>query len=212
MNGELILKIADYLENNVAEDDFDMDFWKKEGPECGTAGCAIGHTYHLIPGMCMVPARYATKKHYLMPMLDGLEEIEAVAHGLSINYRQAESLFLARHYDLNHTKEDVINRLRNFVKSKEVIGKEVWCIMDNEIIKSNITAISQDSKLNIIGYYTGCGDYYYLVSDVYFNEVDATKQKLERVTENIKHHEKYLEHMKSEYNKYESRLKELENV
>ena len=49
MNIENILKLADHLENNIADDKFEMETYLRRGL-CGSVGCIAGHAYLLNEG------------------------------------------------------------------------------------------------------------------------------------------------------------------
>lgn len=91
MNKERLITLADYLET-VPSARFNMNTWGTD-PECGTAGCAMGHA-------CQIPEFSATGLRLIekgdgdyIPEFGRHAEYMAAAAFFDLEYMQAISLF-----------------------------------------------------------------------------------------------------------------------
>ena len=117
-----LFKLADFLEHEVEDSWFDMDWWAAEGfPEkkCGTTACAAGWATVCFPdsGLYLEGAeelgiRY---KYENGRVISGME---AAAVFFGINITIAEYMFNpSRYLDSNSSRRAVIKRLREVANS-----------------------------------------------------------------------------------------------
>lgn len=106
-----LARIADHIEN-IPDDRFDMHVWRQEFPECGTIGCAIGHSRYL-PEVVQTGLRFDVGG---MPVCDGLTGTEAVAAQFGMPFGAAIGLFGATEENRYRTAPQVAARIRAYLK------------------------------------------------------------------------------------------------
>ena len=121
-----MMAMADHLQYNVTDPEFDMNVWSKP-TDCGTIGCAIGHTVHLIHGLELrtpqgtyaVPGTFPVAPR---PGKKDLHSTRALAHALGLTHVEACWLFYPADEmpDMEQyvTREEVYTRLRGFAKGE----------------------------------------------------------------------------------------------
>ncbi len=107
-----MMAMADHLQYNVTDEQFHMGLWMKAGEECGTVGCAIGHTAHMIHGLEMVkvihevpagtfgfgPEFHGGAKAAALYGEEVVYGFPAVSLALGLSIEEANWLFAAGHY------------------------------------------------------------------------------------------------------------------
>ncbi len=113
----LLLDLADYLENVVEPESFDMESWAT-GPldQCNTAGCAVGWATKLFGhlGLHLAPLGGGQ-----IPAYEDCTSWRAVSRFFWIAGEEAEYLFMGGGYDNGDetTPQQVAERIRRFVST-----------------------------------------------------------------------------------------------
>lgn len=119
MKADILLKIADYLESDVKDENFYLGHWKKD-EECGTTACAIGHTCHLIPGLELKLYGYSMWEPVFVCGDREYVSQEAIALALDIPEEDVFELFYSDGYGENPTRYDVAKKIRKYVVDEQV--------------------------------------------------------------------------------------------
>ena len=119
---DLMTLAADHFENNVSENRFNMHNWKVSlTPECGTVGCFIGHACD-VPEINEAGLHLETEDEHdtMFPIFGEEAGTHAVANFFELSYKDACYLFMPGYYATypndNISKEDVLYRIREFIK------------------------------------------------------------------------------------------------
>jgi hypothetical protein len=121
MKSERLLKLANFLENDVPPPRFKMDEWSDTrdfAPEvCGTAACAIGWAT-TIPAFRIegFTGKQSDQANIVYPSYRSYESWEAVEKFFGLGKRKAEYLFDDENYPGAPTPKQVAKRIRKFVK------------------------------------------------------------------------------------------------
>ena len=131
MRSDRLTKLADYLEQNVRDEWFNLQVWGDPGferMECGTMGCAIGFYCTAFPdeGLVLRPIAcglghqqlIVTTPDAMLPhwMIASDHSFKIIATHFGITYEQAIDLFSASRYSIG-SRENVIMRIRRFVNT-----------------------------------------------------------------------------------------------
>lgn len=118
-----LLKLADYLET-VRDERFSIQHWSQE-TSCGTTCCAVGHA-------CSIPefrelglgldicldGRAGQLHRFGVPVYQWRRSYDAVSQFFGLSGAAALFLFSPEAYEINPAKEEVISRIREFVRSE----------------------------------------------------------------------------------------------
>lgn len=128
MNVVELKRLANFLRNEVSDQEFNLDSWiKKVDPvgharrSCGTVGCAIGLGLMRIPEWKEQGFKMGGSDafgHY--PDYNDQVGFYAVADFLDIEVTESERLFSMYHYNSGSktTRHEVAARIDNFIASK----------------------------------------------------------------------------------------------
>lgn len=124
MNKKRLLKLADFLENEVPTEQFDMhnwweeDWWEEEGEEvCRTAGCALGWATK-IPSFKRAGLHLDKYGDYFVPKFGEQEDFDAGADFFGLTEGQAMHLFESSTYASYRPRpKTVAKRIRKLVES-----------------------------------------------------------------------------------------------
>lgn len=133
MNKHKLLRIADmleYREEEIKEEGFSMDYWRRESPKCGTTCCAIGHGVECgilddLEFEASDPNRRGVVTFGLVHSGDRrVYAFDAVASSLGINPHEAQQLFGVSNYPGSYHKttrspRKVAAGIRRFVREQE---------------------------------------------------------------------------------------------
>lgn len=110
-----LMAIADHLEHQVTDAQFRMNRWMEP---CGTVGCAIGHTIHLLPGLELV--RRNTRQGFMPRHLrTGRTGYRAIAEEFGLNLTEVGWLFSPYDQEKAYTDRTVVlTRIRAFAKGE----------------------------------------------------------------------------------------------
>lgn len=110
---DLLTLLADHLENNVVDAEFNMDHWR-----CGTVGCAVGHAVN-VPEIADagLELKCDNADNYF-PVCGNNIDMRAAAKVFGLKYGEAVCLFLSDRYN-EPSKANVISRIREFVMENE---------------------------------------------------------------------------------------------
>lgn len=119
MKKQRLLKLADHLENNVMDHEFDMKEWK-----CGTTACAVGHAASIPSfqraGLKLVSYRMKVSGDgykAFCPIYKGDYGYLGVANFFGIGVDEAHSLFDPDEYPIDRRDvRTVAKRIREFVR------------------------------------------------------------------------------------------------
>ncbi len=112
---EVLRNIADMVEKELTDDDFDMVIWQSE---CGTVGCAFGHAVKR--GLVSrVVIDDAGEEPCPVHITSGMRGLCAAAEALNLTVEEAAELFLpSRYRALSVTRNQVVARIRRFIKER----------------------------------------------------------------------------------------------
>jgi hypothetical protein len=139
MNRERLLRLADFLEKEVPDDQFDMGQWasKEALGECGTAGCALGWAT-CIPEMreaglhlkMMTQDFFGVRRNEVAVQLRGQEPVpynsiqtslQSAKTCFELNNADATFLFLPENYPDEEISKDVVcGRIREVANRADV--------------------------------------------------------------------------------------------
>jgi hypothetical protein len=127
VNTERLLRLADHLEKDVPEAEFNMETWGVREPACGTTCCAFGHACN-ISEFAEAGLRIVWKKldvtTFATVWFDGADGIDAAIKFFDISSYAANDLFAPNYEgDLNNeTPVDIAERIREFVSKQTAAG------------------------------------------------------------------------------------------
>lgn len=135
-----LLKLADYLENNVKDERFDLEVIAitetcelPSQTSCGTAACAIGHMPQIFPRLCkyseidleLCKDEYGPGNPYWLEVegkgeLSNLNDFKLAEELFGINEYEALYLFMPDSYNIRKGRKTVAKRIRKFVEEGRI--------------------------------------------------------------------------------------------
>lgn len=128
-----LTKLANFLEEYVQDDWFNLDDWATPGfteKECGTVACAVGWAPACFPnsGFELTP-----HPQYPYPKFEDLVGIAAAECFFDIDAKSAVYLFMSYSYprEENTTKEEVVERIRTFVEDRGTYTERIRTFVED---------------------------------------------------------------------------------
>lgn len=126
MNKKRLLKLADYLENKVRDDKFDLWYFAKKeiGAKCISAACALGYCPNIFKGVKLSWTDYSTLAAVIYTDKDGVahEDLGAGTGLFDISSDACEYLFVSGSYPERYRgRKSVARRIKTFVATNGYI-------------------------------------------------------------------------------------------